>query len=139
MKVLNQKSGYVRGLGGGARPPKKCGIEDDTNELRVNLSSEIQQLKEAAALRETQIETLNASNDDLRASNEVLKTSNEELKASVIKMNLDALEREKKLRDDMQQMFDEMRYNVFLLVFFVKFLKLQLSCSKNRQALCQIN
>ncbi|KAK9705149.1 hypothetical protein RND81_07G036500 [Saponaria officinalis] len=109
MKVMKHKSGYVRGLGPGARPPKKGGGEGVANEVRVELSSEIQQLKDAAALRETEIETLKASNDDLRASNEELKSSNEELKASVSKMNQDAIEREKRLRDDMQKMFDEMR------------------------------
>lgn len=119
MKVLKQKSGYVRGLGPGARPPNKVGgTQGESNEVRVELSYEIEQLKDAAASRESQIDTLKASNDELRASNEELRASNEELKVSISKINLEAIEREKKLREDMQKMFDEMRYDVFLLLYF---------------------
>uniref|UniRef100_A0A803L9N4 Uncharacterized protein n=1 Tax=Chenopodium quinoa TaxID=63459 RepID=A0A803L9N4_CHEQI len=86
MKVLKPKSGYVRGLGPRARPPAKVRAQGDDME-RVQLA--------------TQVHTLSASNEELRASNEQLKASNEELKADFSRMNKEAIEREKKLREDM--------------------------------------
>ncbi|XP_021759569.1 uncharacterized protein LOC110724447 isoform X3 [Chenopodium quinoa] len=94
MKVLKPKSGYVRGLVPGARPPTKVRIQGDDMD-RVQLS--------------TQVHTLSASNEELRASNEQLKASNEELKAEFSRMNKEAIERENKLREDMLKMFEEMR------------------------------
>ncbi|KAL2942225.1 hypothetical protein RDABS01_030575, partial [Bienertia sinuspersici] len=117
MEVFKHKSGYVRGLGPGARPPKKSRAEGESNEVRVELSAEIQQLKEDAATREglliSQIETLKTSNEELRTSNEELIASNDELKATVSRINIEAIKREKKLRDDMMKMFEQMRYNAF--------------------------
>uniref|UniRef100_A0A803NAG6 Transposase, Ptta/En/Spm, plant n=1 Tax=Chenopodium quinoa TaxID=63459 RepID=A0A803NAG6_CHEQI len=93
MKVLKPKSGYVRGLRPGVRPPTKVRTQGDDMD-RVQLS--------------TQVHTLSASNEELRASNEQLKASNEELKASIeelkaefSRMNMEAIDRENKLREDM--------------------------------------
>ncbi|KAL2892977.1 hypothetical protein RDABS01_008886 [Bienertia sinuspersici] len=102
MKVFKQKSGYVKIIGPGARPPKKCRAERESNEKRVSLSLEIKKLKDDAAVREaslaSEIETLKASNVELKNSNEELKTSNEELIAStdelktvVSRINVEAL------------------------------------------------
>ncbi|KAL2943454.1 Protein DYAD, partial [Bienertia sinuspersici] len=102
MEVFKHKSGYVRGLGPGAHPPKKSRAEGESNEVRVELSAEIQQLKEDAATRE-----------ELRTTNEELIASNDELKATVSRINIEAIKREKKLRDDMMKMFEQMRYNAF--------------------------
>uniref|UniRef100_A0A803LLZ3 Transposase n=1 Tax=Chenopodium quinoa TaxID=63459 RepID=A0A803LLZ3_CHEQI len=72
MEVFKPKSGYVKGLGPGARPPKKRRVEGETDEVRVALSAEIQQLKEDAATREGallyQIESLKESNEELKTS-----------------------------------------------------------------------
>uniref|UniRef100_A0A803N990 Uncharacterized protein n=1 Tax=Chenopodium quinoa TaxID=63459 RepID=A0A803N990_CHEQI len=112
MEVFKPKSGYVKGLGPGARPPKKRRDEGETNEVRVELSAEIQQLKEDAATREgvlvSQIETLKESNEELRTSNEELIASNDELKAAVSRINIEGQKREKKLRDDMMKMFEQL-------------------------------
>ncbi|KAL2893771.1 hypothetical protein RDABS01_009680 [Bienertia sinuspersici] len=116
MEVFKHKSGYVRGLGPGARPPKKSRAEGESNEVRVELSAEIQQLKEDAATREglliSQIETLKTSNEELRTSNEELIASNDELKATVSRINIEAIKREKKLRDDMMKMFEQMSIGI---------------------------
>ncbi|KAL2926005.1 hypothetical protein RDABS01_033599 [Bienertia sinuspersici] len=120
MKVFKQKSGYVKIIGPGARPPKKCRAERESNEKRVSLSLEIKKLKDDAAVREaslaSEIETLKASNVELKNSNEELKTSNEELIAStdelktvVSRINVEVIKREKKLRDDMMKMLEQMR------------------------------
>ncbi|KAL2904318.1 Fibronectin-binding protein PlpA [Bienertia sinuspersici] len=113
MEVFKQKSGYVKGLGPGARPPKKCRADGESNEARTSLSLEIQKLKDDAATREaslaSEIETLKASNDELKTSNEELIVSNDELKATVSRINIEAIKREKKLRDDMMKMFEQMR------------------------------
>ncbi|KAL2903390.1 hypothetical protein RDABS01_002100 [Bienertia sinuspersici] len=113
IKVFKHKSGYVKGLGPGARPPKKCRAEGESNEARVSLSSEIQKLKDDAATREaslvSEIETLKVSNKELKTSNEELIASNDELKATVSRINIEAIKREKKLKDDMMKMFEQMR------------------------------
>ncbi|KAL2942367.1 hypothetical protein RDABS01_030717 [Bienertia sinuspersici] len=102
MEVFKQKSGYVKGLGPGAHPPKKC---------------RIQKLKDDAAAREaslaSEIKTLKASNDELKTSNEELIASNDELKATVSRINTEAIKCEKKLRDDMMKMLEQMRYVTF--------------------------
>ncbi|KAL2942564.1 hypothetical protein RDABS01_030914 [Bienertia sinuspersici] len=129
MKVFKEKSGYVKGLGPGARPPKKCRAEGESDEARVSLSSEIQKLKDDAAAREasfaSEIETLKASkvelknsNEDLKTSNEEIISSNDELKTTVSRINIEAIKREKKLRDDMMKMFEQMRYDTFRLSFY---------------------
>ncbi|KAL2937597.1 Phosphoglucomutase [Bienertia sinuspersici] len=41
MEVFKQKSGYVKGLGPGAHPPKKCRAKGESNEATVSLSVEI--------------------------------------------------------------------------------------------------
>ncbi|KAL2931505.1 hypothetical protein RDABS01_036915 [Bienertia sinuspersici] len=114
MEVFKQKSGYVKGLGPGARPPKKCRVDGESNEARTSLSLQIQKLKDEAAAREaslsSEIETLKASNDELKTSNEELIASNDEVKATVSRINIEAIKREKKLRDDMMKMFEQMRY-----------------------------
>ncbi|KAL2893790.1 hypothetical protein RDABS01_009699 [Bienertia sinuspersici] len=114
MEVFKHKSGYVRGHGPGARPPKKSRAKGESNEVRVELSAEIQQLKEDAATREglliSQIETLKKSNEELITSNEELIASNDELKATVSRINIEDIKHEKKLRDDMMKMFEQMRY-----------------------------
>ncbi|KAL2899204.1 Fibronectin-binding protein PlpA [Bienertia sinuspersici] len=121
MEVFKQKSGYVKGLGPGARPPKKCRADGESNEARTSLSLEIQKLKDDAAAREaslaSEIETLKASNDELKTSNEELIASNDEIKATVSRINIEAIKREKKLRDDMMKMFEQMRYVTFVLPF----------------------
>ncbi|KAL2923534.1 hypothetical protein RDABS01_015025 [Bienertia sinuspersici] len=113
MEVFKQKSGYVKGLGPGARPPKKCRVDKESNEARTSLSLEIQKLKDNATVREaslaSEIETLKATNDELKTSNEELIASNDELKATVSRINIEAIKREKKLRDDMMKMFEQMR------------------------------
>ncbi|KAL2923494.1 hypothetical protein RDABS01_014985, partial [Bienertia sinuspersici] len=112
MEVFKQKSGYVKGLGPGARPPKKCRVDGESNEARTSLSLEIQELKDDAAAREaslaSEIETLKASNDELKTSNEEIIASNDELKATVSRINIEAIKRKKKLRDDMMKMFEQM-------------------------------
>uniref|UniRef100_A0A803N6M1 Uncharacterized protein n=1 Tax=Chenopodium quinoa TaxID=63459 RepID=A0A803N6M1_CHEQI len=117
MEVFKPKSGYVKGLGPGARPPKKRRVEGETNEVRVKLSAEIQQLKEDVATREgvlvSQIESLKEYNEELRTSNEELIASNDELKATVSRINIEAQKREKKLRDDMMKMFEQLRYDTY--------------------------
>ncbi|KAL2921405.1 Fibronectin-binding protein PlpA [Bienertia sinuspersici] len=122
MEVFKQKSGYVKGLGPGALPPKKFRAEGESNEARVSLSLEIQKLKDDAAAREaslaSEIETLKASNDELKTSNEELIASNDELKASISRINVEAIKREKKLRDDMMKMFEQMRYDAFSSSFY---------------------
>ncbi|KAL2894895.1 Fibronectin-binding protein PlpA [Bienertia sinuspersici] len=122
MEVLKQKSGYVKGLGPGARPPKKFRAEGESNEARVSLSLEIQKLKDDASAREaslaSEIETLKASNDELKTSNEELIVSNDELKATVSRFNIEAIKREKKLRDDMMKMLEQMRYDAFSSSFY---------------------
>ncbi|KAL2899835.1 hypothetical protein RDABS01_024917 [Bienertia sinuspersici] len=84
MEVFKQKYGYVKGLGRGARPPKKCRADGESNEARASLSLEIQKLKDDVPAREaslaSEIETLKASNDELKTSNEELIASNDELK-----------------------------------------------------------
>ena len=123
MEVFNQKSGYVRGLGPGARSPKKSRVEGESNVVRVELSAEIQQLKDDAAAKEaslvSQIETLKASNDDLKTSNEELIASNDELKASVSRINIESIKREKKLKEEMLKMFEELRYDAILSSLFI--------------------
>ncbi|XP_021714206.1 uncharacterized protein LOC110682232 isoform X2 [Chenopodium quinoa] len=101
MKVLKPKSGYVRGLGPGARPPTKVRIQGDDMD-RVQLSTQVHTLSASN-------EELRESNEQLKASNEELKASNEELKAEFSRMNKEAIERENKLREDMLKMFEEMR------------------------------
>ncbi|KAL2893391.1 Laminin-like protein lam-2, partial [Bienertia sinuspersici] len=112
MEVFKQKSGYVKGLGPGARPPKRCRADGETNEARTSLSLEIQKLKDNAAAREaslvSEIETLKESNNELNTSKEELIASNDELKATVSRINIEAIKREKKLRDDMMKMFEQM-------------------------------
>ncbi|KAL2904487.1 hypothetical protein RDABS01_003197 [Bienertia sinuspersici] len=121
MEVFKQKSGYVKGLGPGARPPKKCRADGESSEARTSLSLEIQKLKDDVAVGEaslaSEIETLKASNDELKTSNEELIASNDELKATVSRINIEAIKREKKLRDDMMKMFEQMRYVTFVLPF----------------------
>ncbi|KAL2894171.1 hypothetical protein RDABS01_010080, partial [Bienertia sinuspersici] len=90
MEVFKYKSEYVKGLGLGARPPRKCRAKGENNEARA------------------EIETLKASNEELKTSNEELITSNDELKATVSRINIEAIKREKKLRDDMVKMFEQM-------------------------------
>ncbi|KAL2906411.1 hypothetical protein RDABS01_005121, partial [Bienertia sinuspersici] len=85
MEVFKQMSGYVKGLGRGAH---------DATAREASLASEI--------------ETLKASNDELKTSNEELIASNDELKATVSRINVEAIKREKKLRDDMMKMFEQM-------------------------------
>ncbi|XP_021864954.2 uncharacterized protein [Spinacia oleracea] len=102
IKVLKPKSGYVRGLGSGARPPKK-GRNGENNE-RVELSTQVNTLSASN-------EELRVSNEQLKGSNEELKASNEELKAEFSRMNKEAIEREQKLREDMLKMFEDMRNN----------------------------
>lgn len=113
MKVFNRKSGYVKGLGPGARPPRKNRNDKENNEVRVELSAEIQKLKNDATQREvllvTEIDALKASNEDLRTSNDELVASNDELKAALSRMNIENIKREKKLREEMMQMFEKMR------------------------------
>ncbi|KAL2905270.1 hypothetical protein RDABS01_003980 [Bienertia sinuspersici] len=113
MEVFKHKSGYVKGLGPGALPPKKCRSEGESYEARVCLSSEIKNLKDDAATREaslvSEIETLKASNEELKTSNEELIASNDELKATVSRINIEAIKCEKKHRDDMMKMFEQMR------------------------------
>uniref|UniRef100_A0A803N4S0 DUF4216 domain-containing protein n=1 Tax=Chenopodium quinoa TaxID=63459 RepID=A0A803N4S0_CHEQI len=117
MEAFKPKFGYVKGLDPGARPPKKRRVEGETNEVRVDISAEIQQLKEDAATREgvlvSQIETPKESNEELRTSNEEVIESNDELKAVVSRINIEAQKREKKLRDDMMKMFEQLRYDTF--------------------------
>ncbi|CAH9091488.1 unnamed protein product [Cuscuta epithymum] len=112
-EVLKPKSGYVKGLGPGARTTTRGRSEAQNNELNVKFSAEIQMLKNDAAVREAslvgQIDTLKKSNEELRASNDQLKASNEELKTSISQMSIDAVEREKKLREDVKKMLEEMR------------------------------
>ncbi|KAL2923304.1 hypothetical protein RDABS01_014795 [Bienertia sinuspersici] len=121
MEVFKQKSGYVKGLGPGARPPKKCRADGESNEARTSLSLEIQKLKDDVAAREaslaSEIETLKASNDELKTSNKELIASNDELKATVSRINIEAIKCEKKLRDDMMKMFEQTRYVTFVLPF----------------------
>lgn len=109
MEVFQHKSGYVRGLGPGARPPKKLRTEGKNNEVRVELSAQIQKLKDNATARQvslvSEIETLGASNEALRTSNEELVTSDDELKAIISRTNIEAIKREKKLREDMMKIF----------------------------------
>ncbi|KAL2901222.1 hypothetical protein RDABS01_026304 [Bienertia sinuspersici] len=97
MEVFKHKSGYVKGLGPGALPPKKCRAEGESYEARVSLSSEIQELKDDAATREaslvSEIETLKASNEELKTSNEELIASNDELKATVSRIKIEAIKR----------------------------------------------
>ncbi|KAL2921960.1 hypothetical protein RDABS01_013451, partial [Bienertia sinuspersici] len=105
MEVFKQKSGYVKGLGPRARPPKKCKAKGE----------KIQKLKDDAATREaslaSEIETLKASNKELKTSNEELITSNDELKATSSRINIEAIRREKKLRDNIMKMFEQTRYD----------------------------
>ncbi|KAL2899368.1 Cortexillin-1, partial [Bienertia sinuspersici] len=105
MEVFKQKSGYVKGLGPGARPLKKCRAEGESNEASVSLSSEIQKLKDAAAAREA---SLASEIETLKASNEELIASNDELKATISRINIEAIKREKKLRDDIVKIFEQM-------------------------------
>ncbi|KAL2938680.1 RNA-binding protein 33 [Bienertia sinuspersici] len=93
MEAFKHKSGYVRELGPGARPPKKSRGGGENNEVRVELSAEIQQLKEDAATREA---------------------SNDELKATISRINIEAIRCEKKLRDDMMKMLEQIRNNTGL-------------------------
>ncbi|KAL2896936.1 hypothetical protein RDABS01_038720, partial [Bienertia sinuspersici] len=106
MKVFKQKSGYVKGLGLGALPLKKC---------------RIQKLKNDAATREaslaSEIETLKASNEELKTSNEELIASNDELKAIVSGFNIEVIKHKEKSRDDMKKMFEQMRYDTFHFSF----------------------
>uniref|UniRef100_A0A803N0U7 Uncharacterized protein n=1 Tax=Chenopodium quinoa TaxID=63459 RepID=A0A803N0U7_CHEQI len=89
----------VKGLGPGARPPKKRRVEGETNEARVELSAEIQQLKEDAVTREgvlvSKIESLKESNEEIRTSNEELIASNDELKVTVSRINIEVQIRER--------------------------------------------
>ncbi|XP_048499493.1 uncharacterized protein LOC104890377 isoform X1 [Beta vulgaris subsp. vulgaris] len=107
IKALKRKSGYVRGLGPGARPPKK----GKTGENNERLSTQVDTL--AASNEELRVsnEQLKASNEELKASNEEFKASNEELRAEFSKLNKDAIEREKKMREDMLKLFQDMRNN----------------------------
>ncbi|KAL2926549.1 hypothetical protein RDABS01_028269 [Bienertia sinuspersici] len=102
-EVFKQKSGYVKGFGPEARPPKKCGA-GDAAAREASLASEI--------------ETLKASNDELKTSNEELIPSNDELKATVSRINIKAIKREKKLIDDMMKTFEQMRYVTFRSSFY---------------------
>ncbi|KAL2897631.1 hypothetical protein RDABS01_039414, partial [Bienertia sinuspersici] len=90
MEVFKQKSRHVKGFGLGAHPPKKCRADGESNEAR------------------TEIETLKASNDELKISNEELIASNDEFKATFSRNNIEATKREKKLRDDIMKMFEQM-------------------------------
>ncbi|KAL2900710.1 hypothetical protein RDABS01_025792 [Bienertia sinuspersici] len=114
MEVFKQKYGYVKRIGPGARPPMKSMVDGESNEARVTLSSEIQKLKDDAAARKaslaSEIETLKASNEELKNSNEELIASNDELKETVSRIDIEAIKREKKMRDDMMKMFEQMSY-----------------------------
>ncbi|KAL2938450.1 hypothetical protein RDABS01_021899, partial [Bienertia sinuspersici] len=101
MEVFKHKSGYVKGLGPGARPPKKCRAEGESNEARDDAAT-----REASLVSE--IKTLKASNEELKTSNEELIASNDELKATVSRINIEAIKCEKKLRDNMMKMFEQM-------------------------------
>ncbi|KAL2896981.1 hypothetical protein RDABS01_038765 [Bienertia sinuspersici] len=112
MKVFKQKSGYVKGLGLGALPLKKCRWKD-----------KIQKLKNDAATREaslaSEIETLKASNEELKTSNEELIASNDELKEIVSGFNIEVIKHKEKSRDDMKKMFEQMRYDTFIFPFIM--------------------
>ncbi|KAL2921754.1 hypothetical protein RDABS01_013245, partial [Bienertia sinuspersici] len=103
MEVFKHKSGYVRGLGPKARPPKKGRAEGESNEDAATQEG----------LLISEIETLRISNEELRTSKEELIASNDELKATVSRINIEAIKLEKKLRDDMMKMFEQIRYNAF--------------------------
>ncbi|KMS97136.1 hypothetical protein BVRB_7g178010 [Beta vulgaris subsp. vulgaris] len=107
IRALKRKSGYVRGLGPGARPPKK----GKTGENNERLSTQVDTL--AASNEELRVsnEQLKASNEELKASNEEFKASNEELRTEFSKLNKEAIEREKKMREDMLKLFQDMRNN----------------------------
>ncbi|KAL2897363.1 hypothetical protein RDABS01_039146, partial [Bienertia sinuspersici] len=88
---------YVKGHGPGARPSKKRRADGESNEARASLSLEIQKLKDNAT-----------SNDELKTSNEELIASNDELKATVSRINIEAIKREKNLRNNIMKMFEQM-------------------------------
>ncbi|KAL2923555.1 hypothetical protein RDABS01_015046 [Bienertia sinuspersici] len=73
-------------------------------------------MKDDAATREaslaSEIETLKASDEELKTSNKELITSNDELKATVSRINIEAIKREKKLRDNIMKMLEQMRNNM---------------------------
>ncbi|KMT17711.1 hypothetical protein BVRB_2g036560 [Beta vulgaris subsp. vulgaris] len=105
IKALKCTSGYVRGIGPGARPPKK----GRTGENNERLSTQVDTLAASNEELKASNEQLKASNEQLKASNEEFKASNEELRAEFSKLNKEAIEREKKMREDMLKMFEDMR------------------------------
>ncbi|KMS94868.1 hypothetical protein BVRB_014540, partial [Beta vulgaris subsp. vulgaris] len=115
IKALKCKSGYVRGLGPGARPPKK----GRTGENNERLSTQVDTLAASNEELKASNEQLKASNEELKASNEEFKASNEELRAEFSKLNKEAIEREKKMREDMLKMFEDMRYKFFSLFIII--------------------
>ncbi|KMS95664.1 hypothetical protein BVRB_005990 [Beta vulgaris subsp. vulgaris] len=115
IKALKCKSGYVRGLGPGARPPKK----GRTGENNERLSTQVDTLAASNEELKASNEQLKASNEQLKASNEEFKASNEELRAEFSKLNKEAIEREKKMREDMLKMFEDMRYKFFSLFIII--------------------
>ncbi|KAL2933564.1 E3 ubiquitin-protein ligase CHFR [Bienertia sinuspersici] len=97
-KVLNECSGYIRGLGYGPKPPKRQRIGADSNEVR----DEIQQLQQAVTQRETEI-------SNLKSQNNMLKEQLEEVKIEILqrekKMKEESVEREKQLRQELMAEF----------------------------------
>jgi len=86
--VMKEKSGYHRGLGPGPRPPRKGSRE--SQEIRVKLSAEIEQLQQKEAALKGQVGEL--------------QTANSELKSEIERMKVEAIEREKKLKEELMQL-----------------------------------
>ncbi|KAL2921962.1 Thrombin-like enzyme stejnobin [Bienertia sinuspersici] len=97
-KVLNECSGYIRGLGYGPKPTKRERIVADYSEVR----DEIQQLQQATTQRETEI-------SDFKLGNILLKEQMEVMKLNILerekKMKEESIEREKHLRQELMAEF----------------------------------
>ncbi|KAL2923345.1 hypothetical protein RDABS01_014836 [Bienertia sinuspersici] len=86
-------------------------FKDNVAAREASLASEIETLKASNAM-------LKKSNEELKTSNEELIASNDELKATVSRINIEANKLEKKLKDDMMKMFEQMRYDTFRFSFY---------------------
>jgi hypothetical protein len=81
LEVLKEKPGYCRGLGPGPRPPTRGRGEGKFAEARVQMSAEIDQLKQKEVV--------------LQGEMGELKSANIELKVEIERMQREAIERER--------------------------------------------
>ncbi|KAJ8427749.1 hypothetical protein Cgig2_008553 [Carnegiea gigantea] len=98
VEVLKEKPGYHRGLGPRPVPPKKGRNEGESNQIRVELTAQLQQLQQKEAALQGEL-------GELKATNLELKTNIEHMQKEAVKREnkwkQEAIKRENNIREEL--------------------------------------